>query len=128
MTSFIGHAVALSMLTGASESKRAHLGVVGFLRSPNMTVSSATALEGIIQAFQAPELSRMFATRLADALKGSEIGIDNAKHIAVVETILQNRDRLPREGFSIRTDLGDGASIESLIPPFSGSRSPTRVS
>ena len=38
--------------------------------------------------------------------------MNNAKHIAVVETILQNRDRFPPEGFSIRTDLGDGASIE----------------
>ncbi len=42
----------------------------------------------------------------------------NAAHIALVETIMANRERFPEEGFAIHTELGDGASITTYITPI----------
>jgi hypothetical protein len=86
-----------------------------------VTISSPEALEGLIGAFQDPELGRLFASRTTQAAQSTPgISSDNAKHIALVETILQNRDKFPPQSFSIRTDLGDGASIDTFIPPLAG--------
>ncbi len=41
---------------------------------------------------------------------------DNARHIALVETIGANRDAFPPGEFSIRTVLPNGASITTRIP------------
>jgi hypothetical protein len=77
----------------------------------------------LVQAFQKPELSRAFGARLdAEFRDHPQIGSDNTKHLALVETILKYRDQFPPEGFSIRTDLGDGASIDTVIPSLADSR------
>jgi len=50
---------------------------------------------------------------------------DNARHIALVETISANRDAFPPGEFSIRTVLPNGASITTRVPEIgeTGNRS-----
>lgn len=49
------------------------------------------------------------------ASNGEHISGDNARHNALVSTIQSNRSAFPPEAFTIRTELDDGASIETTI-------------
>ncbi len=117
MTRITGQNIALSLLKSASDASRAQLAISGFLRSADVSVSSSSALNGILAAFQNGDLAHGFATELSAQTSKSDLSTNNAKHNAIVETILKNRDRFPPEGFTITTQLGDGASIGTVIPP-----------
>ena len=41
----------------------------------------------------------------------------NATHLAQFDVIMANRSMFPAGAFSLKTDLGDGAFIDTVIPP-----------
>ncbi len=75
-------------------------------------VSTQTAAE--------PEtLEALIAKQLADTmalLREQGSLSSNDTHIALFNSIMQNRDQFPAEAFHIKTDLPGGASIETEIP------------
>lgn len=102
------HAVALSLLGFASA--RAGQG-----ESWQLPASSAAggdpALAGLAADFRAHYASAKEKDGMSDA---------NARHIAGYETIMANRSSFPPGPFYIHTDLGDGASITTLVPGIGG--------
>lgn len=88
------------------------------------------------QAASEPEtLEAMIAEQLADTmalLQEQGALSENDAHIALFNSIMQNRDQFPAEAFHIKTDLPGGASIETEIPASgagtSSSQSPQVIS
>ena len=78
----------------------------------------------VIKSFTTnPQLKAAFATAYgAGAEDSSNVPAQrNQAHTALVETIVSNRSSFPAAGFSIHTDLGDGTSVTTAIPPANGS-------
>jgi hypothetical protein len=64
------------------------------------------------------QFSAFYEAAMAHGFKISPEGIssENASHNALVEVIMQNRDKFPPGEFTIHTQLPDGASVTTIIP------------
>lgn len=78
------------------------------VRGINDAFAAKPQLQADYDAFYKEEMSRV-------APDGTRISSDNGKHIALVHTIMANRADFPPQEFHIRTDLGDGAFIDTTI-------------
>ena len=92
----------------------------GFVSSAAFSASGDGVLDDILSVFAtnsdlAAQFADIFAAKMADEdLSGMHP--DNARHIALYETIVANRDKFPPGEFYIHTELPGGGSITTLIP------------
>ena len=116
----VSHSAALAVLRQAWPPSGSAL---HFLSSSVFKASSASVANALAAAFTPNgELQKAFSSRydvaMDSAAKEYSGGIhpDNARHIALVDTITANRESFPPEEFTVHTDLPDGASITTTIP------------
>jgi hypothetical protein len=113
-------------LAGRQAAALAVLGISDVL-SARGTVSIAASPDSAAPA-ALRGLAADFRGALADARERHPgISSAHARHIAQAETIFANRGMFPPQGFHIHTDLGDGASITSHIPPVARVPEPAAV-
>ena len=106
----------LQLLKG---QERTVSGAEGFVSSAAFSASGDGVLDDILSVFAtnsdlAAQFADIFAAKMADEdLSG--IHPDNARHIALYETIVANRDKFPPGEFYIHTELPGGGSITTFI-------------
>lgn len=116
--SFVNNAAALAILQSSERNPSA----TDFLSSSVVSASSNDALLAVFDAFAASkEFQKQFTAEFRKWMEkaapdGTRIHPDNAKHNALTDVIIKNREAFPPEQFSIRTELPNGASIETTIP------------
>lgn len=110
---------ALTLLQSGQQTSSA----TGFLNSSSFSASSDGVFNAIFDAFSSSrDLQKQFsaafkkATENGVATDGSHILPNNAKHIALVDVIVANREAFPPEEFTVQTELWDGGSITTTIP------------
>lgn len=92
-----------------------------FVQSASFNTVPRSVSDAILAVLSKPDMARVFNEANSKAMQstswsGEGISPNNAMHIALVETIMGNRDRFPPEEFFIETELGDGAFIKTTIP------------
>lgn len=106
---------ALSLLRSVGSSRTAAPGAVPSIAAPG--ANAARILDTIKDVLSSnQELKAQYDAFYQRAREIPLIDDDNARHIALVETIGANRDAFPPGEFSIRTALPSGASITTFIP------------
>ncbi|HWK33027.1 MAG TPA: hypothetical protein VNR51_05050 [Hyphomicrobium sp.] len=106
---------ALSLLRSAASSKTAAPSAVAPVAAPG--TNSAGILDAIKDVLSSnQEIKAQYDAFYQTARENPLIHDDNARHIALVETISANRHAFPPGEFSIRTVLPNGASITTRIP------------
>ena len=114
------NSTALSLLQQTqSENFRSPL---AFLTSDIVTTKSAELDAQLLDAFAKDvDLRKQFVEKY-DRIRGESARMTdaNAAANAMVEMIMENRDRFPAEGFILYTDFPEGGSVATVIPPKSG--------
>lgn len=114
---------ALSLLRSAATRSPAMI----FVQSASFSTVPKSIFDAILTALSKPDMARVFNETNFKAMQsatwsGEGISANNSRHIALVETIVGNRDRFPTELFFIETELEHGAIIKTTIPA-SGTKS-----
>jgi hypothetical protein len=91
----------------------------GFVSSAAFSVSGGGALDAILSVFAADsDLAAQFTDIFAAKMEDEDLSgmhPDNARHIALYETIVANREKFPPGEFYIHTELPGGGSITTFI-------------
>lgn len=126
--------VALQILQGPGrdDARPKGVDVSVFVASPIFSTSSEFVGTAISEAMQDEGLRKDYERALEQAWRDhpprmTEKGLqgmsaENAQHIALSEVIRQNRAKFPPQGFVITTQLGDGASISTIVPALGAPR------
>lgn len=114
MAQAMAQANSLMLLKGRQPAASA---AESFISSGAFSVRSGGVLDGLLSLFaDDADLAAQFKTAAREAGKLPGIHPDNARHIAMYETIVANRGKFPPGEFYIHTELPDGASITTFIP------------
>ncbi|HRN83936.1 MAG TPA: hypothetical protein PK857_03880 [Hyphomicrobium sp.] len=95
---------------------------LAFLTADIATTKNAELDAQLLDTFAKDvDLRKQFVERY-DRIRGELPGITdaNAANNAMVQMIMENRDRFPAEGFILYTDFPEGGSVATIIPPKSG--------
>lgn len=103
---------ALSLLRSATTRSPA----TTFVQSASFSTVPKLIFDAILTALSKPDMARVFNEANFKAMQsaawsGERISANNSRHIALVETIIGDRDRFPPDQFFIKTELEHGAII-----------------
>lgn len=87
------------------------------MQSSSFSASSKSVSDAILAALSKPDLARAFNEANSKAMQSDQgISANNARHNALYDVIMANRDRFPAEEFFIHIELEGGARISTKIP------------
>jgi hypothetical protein len=103
---------------------------IDFLNSPVFSASSDEVFKSLLKGFSGKTLGQQYSsvfegwTSAAAAAKFKMMP-DNARHNALVDVIMANRDDFPPEEFTVHTDFPGGAWVTTTIPSAASTRAST---
>lgn len=111
---------ALAVLSSQDKAGRA----VGFMTSAKVSFYPPSILIPVATAFTKnrslqDEFAKAFEKEKSEmAALGLMPTSNNLRHGALLDVIAEHRSEFPHDSFSIKTELGNGASIETFIPAY----------